>query len=103
VVYANGNVSVCEAHEPLGNLRQHSFWEIWNSARATALKESITAKACHCTGEIALWSSIVYQPKPLVHALAQSGAFRKLRPLAPGEKIMLTPVADNPARVAEAQ
>ena len=33
VVYANGDVSVCEIHKPLGNLRQKSFWEIWNSRK----------------------------------------------------------------------
>ncbi len=34
VVYANGDVSVCENHPPLGNLRQQSFFEIWDSRAA---------------------------------------------------------------------
>jgi len=34
VVYSNGDVSVCELHEPLGNLRQQSFWEIWNGDKS---------------------------------------------------------------------
>src|ERR1700693_4657855 len=29
VVYANGDVSFCETHAPLGNLRQKSFRELW--------------------------------------------------------------------------
>src|SRR5215472_14193011 len=31
VVYANGDVSFCETHPPLGNLRKNSFFEIWDS------------------------------------------------------------------------
>ncbi len=38
VVYANGDVSVCEMHKPLGNLRQKSFREIWNSEEARRLQ-----------------------------------------------------------------
>ena len=44
VVYSNGDVSVCETHEPLGNLREKTFPEIWNSAEAQALRKSIAAK-----------------------------------------------------------
>jgi MoaA/NifB/PqqE/SkfB family radical SAM enzyme len=69
VVYANGGVSVCENHPPLGNLRQNSFREIWNSAEAVALRRSIAAKQCWCTNEVFLWPSIVYQPLQLANAL----------------------------------
>jgi hypothetical protein len=96
VVAANGDVSVCELHEPLGNLRNQTFQEIWNSDKATRLREAITAKACHCTTEVFLWPSIVYQPKPLLQALVSANVFQKVRPLAPGEKIMLRPVAAEP-------
>ena len=34
VVYSNGDVSVCETHAPIGNLRQNTFGEIWNSLEA---------------------------------------------------------------------
>lgn len=99
VVAANGDVSVCELHQPLGNLRQQSFWEIWNSDKAKQLRESIAAKACHCTTEVFLWPSIVYQPLPLATAMARARVWQKVRPLAPGEKIMLQPVsnAERPA------
>jgi AdoMet-dependent heme synthase len=65
VVYANGDVSVCEAHAPIGNLRQHTFREIWFSSRARDLRASVAAGDCHCTNEIFLWPSIVFQPVQL--------------------------------------
>jgi MoaA/NifB/PqqE/SkfB family radical SAM enzyme len=72
VVYANGGVSVCETHPPLGNLRQKSFREIWYSSEATQLRRSISAKQCWCTNEIFLWPSVVYQPVQLANALGHA-------------------------------
>ena len=69
VVYANGDVSVCEQHRPLGNLRKNSFFEIWDSEKAQKLRASIKAKECYCTNEVFLWSSIVYQPVQLTRAI----------------------------------
>jgi MoaA/NifB/PqqE/SkfB family radical SAM enzyme len=69
VVYANGDVSVCELHSPLGNLKQKSFPEIWNSMEAQRLRESIARKECHCTTEVFLWPSIVYRPLRLAQAM----------------------------------
>ena len=69
VVYANGDVSVCELHEPLGNLRDNTFREIWTSPKAQALREEISAKACWCTTEVFLWPSIVFQPLSLLRSL----------------------------------
>jgi MoaA/NifB/PqqE/SkfB family radical SAM enzyme len=69
VVYANGDVSVCEQHLPLGNLRKNSFFEIWDSESAKKLREEIKAKKCYCTNEVFLWSSIVFQPVQLTRAL----------------------------------
>jgi hypothetical protein len=90
VVSANGDVSVCELHEPLGNLRQQTFWEIWNSDKARTLRESIARKDCHCTTEVFLWPSIVFQPVHLAQAMVQSRAWRRPRPLPPGEKEILS-------------
>jgi MoaA/NifB/PqqE/SkfB family radical SAM enzyme len=87
VVYANGDVSVCEIHKPLGNLRQKSFWEIWGSEAARRLRESIARKDCYCTTEVFLWSSIVYQPARLAQAMLGARVWRPARPLEPGEKI----------------
>ncbi len=69
VVYANGDVSVCEQHFPLGNLREKSFFEIWDSPEAEKLRAQIKAKKCYCTNEMFLWSSIVYQPVQLTRAV----------------------------------
>lgn len=69
VVYANGDVSVCEHHQPVGNLRDNSFFEIWDSEKAHLLRAQIKAKKCYCTNEVFLWSSIVFQPVQLTRAL----------------------------------
>ena len=92
VVSANGDVSVCEMHEPLGNLRQQPFWDIWRSDRANALRASIGRKECHCTTEVFLWPSIVYQPTHMLHAMAGAHVWKRVKPLEPGERIVL-PVA----------
>ena len=68
VVYANGDVSVCETHEPLGNLRQASFRQIWNSPEARELRGRISARQCWCTNEVFLWPSVVFQPVQLTRA-----------------------------------
>jgi MoaA/NifB/PqqE/SkfB family radical SAM enzyme len=91
VVAANGDVSVCELHDPIGNLRQQSFWDIWNSERATRLREAIAAKACHCTTEVFLWPSIVYQPTRLTQAMVGAKVWQSVRPLGPDEKVVVTP------------
>ena len=72
VVYANGDVSVCETHEPLGNLRHQRFFEIWDSEKARALRGQICAKECFCTNEVFLWPSIVFQPLQLTRAMVRA-------------------------------
>ena len=81
VVYANGDVSVCEMHEPIGNLRQKTFPELWESAEADRLRQSIANRECHCTTEVFLWSSIVYQPMQLARAMLGARVWQKPRPL----------------------
>lgn len=68
VIYANGDVSVCETHEPLGNLRDQRFFEIWDSPEAVTLRAQIKAKECFCTNEVFMWPSIVFQPVQLTRA-----------------------------------
>ncbi len=77
VVYANGDVSVCENHPPLGNLRRQSFFEIWDSPAAEALRAQIKAKACHCTNEVFLWPSVVFQPFELARAALGAKIWKK--------------------------
>jgi MoaA/NifB/PqqE/SkfB family radical SAM enzyme len=71
VVYANGDISLCESHAPLGNLRRNRFFEIWDSQEADALRARIGAKECYCTNEVFLWPSIAFQPVQLTKALIQ--------------------------------
>jgi MoaA/NifB/PqqE/SkfB family radical SAM enzyme len=72
VVYANGEVSVCETHAPLGTLRQRRFREIWFSPEARRLRAAIAARECYCTNEVFLWPSITFQPRQLVRAMAHA-------------------------------
>jgi MoaA/NifB/PqqE/SkfB family radical SAM enzyme len=87
VVYSNGDVALCETHAPLGNLRQKSFSEIWNSEEAQKLRRSISRKECYCTNEIFLWPSITYQPTWLAQGMVGAKVWRKVLPLLPSEKI----------------
>jgi MoaA/NifB/PqqE/SkfB family radical SAM enzyme len=87
VVYSNGDVSVCENHPPLGNLRDRSFWDIWTSPEADALRKSIAAKDCYCTNEVFLWPSIIYQPKQLLTAMAGAKVWQSARPLESHERV----------------
>ena len=89
VVYSNGDVSVCETHSPIGNLRQNTFPEIWNSPEAHRLRESIAAKACYCTNEVFLWPSITYQPMRLAQAMIGARVWQKAPPLTQGERALV--------------
>jgi MoaA/NifB/PqqE/SkfB family radical SAM enzyme len=86
VVYSNGDVSVCETHAPLGNLREKTFWEIWRSPEAQTLRESIAAKQCYCTNEVFLWPSITYQPLQLVRAMIGARVWQGPPPLTAAER-----------------
>ena len=95
VVYANGDVGVCEIHKPIGNLRNKTFPEIWNSPEARQLRAQIERKECYCTTEVFMWSSIVYQPVPLMQALVKGKVWRKPLPLHPSERASVS-LADGP-------
>lgn len=79
VIYANGDVSLCETHSPLANLREKGgFFAIWDSQEANDLRRKIKAKQCFCTQEIALWPSIVFQPVELGRAFVNSKVVAKV-------------------------
>jgi MoaA/NifB/PqqE/SkfB family radical SAM enzyme len=86
VVYANGDVSFCEQHPPLGNLRKKSFREIWFSPEAETLRRSVHNKECWCTNEVFLWPSINYQPVQLAKALLGSRPWEKPEALGEDER-----------------
>ena len=77
VVYANGDVGICEWHPPIGNLRQNSFFDIWDSPKANELRANIRANQCHCTNEVFLWPSIVFQPTQLAKAMIGAKVWQK--------------------------
>ncbi|MHC4594270.1 MAG: radical SAM/SPASM domain-containing protein [Planctomycetota bacterium] len=86
VVYANGDVGVCESLPPLGNIREKPFEEIWHSLKAKELRASIAAKKCYCTNEIFMWPSITFQPLELIKALGSSRPWRQSQPLKEDER-----------------
>ena len=87
VIYHNGDVSVCESHKPLGNLRERSFAEIWRSDEANLLRSSIADKQCYCTNEIFMWPSITFQPVQLVKVMTGSRIWRKPDGLSSNERV----------------
>jgi MoaA/NifB/PqqE/SkfB family radical SAM enzyme len=107
VVYSNGDVGVCELHEPLGNLRQQSFHEIWSSPKAVELRRSIACKACWCTTEVFLWPSFTFQPFEMAKTLLGARAWRKPEPLPAAEKLAVSledaygGVSEDGVRLAE--
>ena len=76
VVYSNGDVAVCEtdsAHPRLGNLREHSFRELWNAPQADRARAMVRARQCACANERCLAVSMLYQPASLARALLRDG------------------------------
>ncbi len=86
VVYANGDVGVCEMHKPIGNLREKNFQEIWNSPEANELRRSIAARECYCTTEVFMWPSVVYQPVQLARGMVAGNIFSRPVPLPSSER-----------------
>ena len=82
VVYANGDVSLCETHKPIGNLRNSTFREIWNSTEAKGLRARIKARECWCTNEVFMWPSIVFQPLPLARSMIGGRVWKEPEPVA---------------------
>lgn len=90
VVYANGDVSACELQSPIGNLRNNSFTEIWESTQAEKLRRSIANKECYCTTEVFMWPSIVYQPLSLAQAMLGAKVWQHPQPLDPADKVAIS-------------
>lgn len=98
VVYANGDVAICENHPPVGNLRQNSFFEIWDSPAANELRASIRAKECTCTNEVFLWPSIVFQPLQLTRAYLGAKPWRSVPDEDEYERLVSARVSDEITR-----
>lgn len=100
VVYANGDVSVCELHDPIGNLREQPFWDIWNSEEARSLRKSIACKACFCTTEVFMWPSITFQPVHLAKSMVGGKVWQKAEPLPENERVPVD-MEDGEAKSAD--
>ncbi len=88
-IYADGSVGVCEEREPIGNLRQKSFKEIWYSKETKLIRNSIRRKECYCTNVIFLYPSIAFHPWFLIKALFQSRIWKKRKDTTNREKELL--------------
>ena len=70
VVDELGNVYACELlKDPMGNLKNQSFKEIWFSEQARRLSDSITQEKCYCTHECAMSSSLLFNPGKLFQSM----------------------------------
>ncbi|HLE03384.1 MAG TPA: radical SAM protein [Anaerolineales bacterium] len=72
VVEDNGNVKHCELLPPIGNLREKSFSEIWDSPQAKAARQRIVNGDCHCTHECNIFESLLAHPARGAGALARA-------------------------------
>jgi MoaA/NifB/PqqE/SkfB family radical SAM enzyme len=86
VIYANGDVGICEQRPPIGNLRKSGFMDLWHAHATGQVRKSIRARECYCTNEIFLWPSIVFQPFHLAKSMIGAKVWKKQRPLAEQEK-----------------
>ena len=62
VIDSNGDVRLCELLEPVGNVKQMPFSQIWRSQVADAQRDYIR-QSCFCTHECFIVPSILYNPK----------------------------------------
>ena len=78
VVEDNGDVKPCELLPAVGNLREGSFEQIWNSQEAREARARIAAKQCRCTHECNTFPSLMANPLHGIKLL--NTAFRKQDP-----------------------
>lgn len=73
VVFANGQVGLCEMHEPIGNLKRSALAAILGSEKAIQLKRTIRENRCYCSHEgfffYSLRADVLAWPELLVKSL----------------------------------
>jgi MoaA/NifB/PqqE/SkfB family radical SAM enzyme len=62
VIEHNGDVKHCELLPPIGNIRENSFDQIWNSPIAYEARKRIVSKQCSCTHECYTFPSLIANP-----------------------------------------
>jgi MoaA/NifB/PqqE/SkfB family radical SAM enzyme len=100
VVHANGDVAVCEQRPPIGNLRQHSFMDIWRSEAAHRVRASIRQKECYCTNEIFMWPSIIFQPAQLAKTMVGARVWEGVAPLAREDRADYSQSVESPGNAS---
>jgi MoaA/NifB/PqqE/SkfB family radical SAM enzyme len=75
VIYANGDVGLCELTVPIGNLKDFGFdfYKIWNSKKANEMRKKI--KNCYCTHTCFLLPSIIYNPEFMLKSIIKNYLF----------------------------
>jgi len=61
-VFEDGSVSFCELLGKIGNLKEKSFAEIWQSKKAKTLRKKVVKGECFCTHECMLCPSLIAHP-----------------------------------------
>ena len=69
VLYANGDVALCELTKPIGNIKNYdyNFKSIWNSELADKFRRKI--QKCYCIHGCNLTTSMMFEPKIVASSL----------------------------------
>lgn len=72
VLYANGDVALCELTKPVGNIRQHGgdFQAVWNSPEADRMRTMI--RNCFCIHGCNLTTSMMFDPNVVHEVLSKN-------------------------------
>lgn len=77
VLYANGDVALCELSRPVGNVRDYhlDFARLWKSAAAQQMRNGI--RNCFCIHGCNLSTSLMYKPETVMSVLDEITAERR--------------------------
>ncbi|RJQ23912.1 radical SAM/SPASM domain-containing protein [Candidatus Parcubacteria bacterium] len=69
VLYANGNVALCELTRPIGNIKDfdYDFKQVWSSEQAEKMRGKI--QKCFCIHGCNLTTSMMFNPKIILSSL----------------------------------
>lgn len=63
VIYGNGDLSLCELRNPLGNLKKNAPEELWLSLEAQKQRKEIAAQKCYCTHGCHMTDNLFLNPE----------------------------------------
>ena len=72
VLYANGDVALCELTHPIGNIKHfdYDFQRLWNSDKAVTMRTKI--QKCFCIHGCNLTTSMMFHPRIIISSLKKS-------------------------------